>query len=408
MRTLRLGKLFGVDVAIDRSWIFIFLLMSWNLASLFGRWHPNWSALLVVAVAITAALLFFASLLLHEFAHSLTGKAFGIPVRNITLFLFGGVSHFENEPRSAGADFLISIVGPLASIAIGLFFFFLFTLTHFTYFTFGSGADITIDPERALSGLGPFGTLFLWLGPINVTVGLFNLIPAFPLDGGRVLRSLIWAVTKRPRNATRTAAGVGQIMAWLMMGLGIAAIFGLRVPFVARGPISGIWFAFIGWFLHSAALRTLEQTHIEELLEGVDVARLMRTRGTAIDATTPISQLVNEVFLRSEESIVPVLHEGHFLGMLSSDQVRAIPSAEWTRRTAGELVTPVQQLQTTTPTEPMIDAMRKLVASDVGVLPVVEETRLVGLLLSEDIARWIELHRGRGSMFGGQRPLWQG
>jgi Zn-dependent protease/CBS domain-containing protein len=402
MHALKLGKVFGVEVLVDRSWIFIFLLLTWNLSSVFLTWHPTWPMFMVIEVALAATLVFFASLLLHEFAHSLTAKAFGVPVRNITLFMFGGVSQFEREPPSPWADFLISIVGPVASIGLGVLF-----ATVFSVLT-GGAESMLANPENVFAQLGPITTLLLWLGPINVMVGLFNMIPAFPLDGGRVLRAVLWGITRDQRQATRAAGFTGQAVAWCMIALGIAMIFGAHVPFFGGGMVSGIWLAFIGWFLLSAALRSVEQTRIEEMFEGVKVARIMRTRGTSIEPLMPLDALVRDVFVHSDERAVPLVHEGRFLGLISVDQVRAIPMDRWEAVTAAAIATGADRLPTAAPDDSVTSALMKLNDTSFRALPVVEGDRLVGLLFYADVARWIEFHRGRGTTMGAPRPSWQG
>ena len=233
-------------------------------------------------------------------------------------------------------------------------------------------------------------------------------MPAFPLDGGRVVRAILWGVLGDQRKATRAAAFTGQVIAWAMIGVGIAMIFGAQIPLLGRGIIGGIWLAFIGWFLMSAALRAVEQTRIDEMFEGVRVARLMRTRGTAIEPAMGLGDLVREVFVRSQERAVPVIHGGRFLGLIGAERVRAIPPAEWEQLTAGEVAAPAERMPTLTPDEPVASALTKLGQSNQEALPVVEGERLVGLLFPEDISRWIEFHRGRGTPIGARRPSWQG
>ena len=227
MHSFKLGRAFGVEIRVDWSWVFIFLLLTWNLLVVFSRWHPDWSPVGVVAMAITAAFAFFGCVFVHELAHSLVATRYGMRVRSITLFLFGGVSNIESEPRSAGAEFFMAIVGPLTSLILGFAFLLLAGLLV------ASGSVTTSTSEdvwSVLARLGPVPTLFLWLGWINVMIGLFNLIPAFPLDGGRVLRSALWAATGDLRTATRWASGIGQGIGWAFVIAGIAMVFGIRVP----------------------------------------------------------------------------------------------------------------------------------------------------------------------------------
>lgn len=247
-RGFNIGQVFGININIDFSWILIFLLVTGTLAlSVFPGLHPEWSVFLNVTVGIIASVLFFASVLAHELAHSLVARARGISVKNITLFLFGGVSDIESEPSSAKAEFLIAIVGPLTSISLGFIFLFLAGIIS------GESISVLVSPDQVLSNLGPVTTLLLWLGPVNVLLGIFNLIPGFPLDGGRVLRSLIWAVTRNFRQATRFAVLGGQTVGWGFIAIGVLMIFGFRIPILGGGLISGLWLILIGRFLSSLA-----------------------------------------------------------------------------------------------------------------------------------------------------------
>ena len=281
---IHVGRIYGIDIYVDWSWIFIFLLVMWNLAvGVFPDLHPQWGPALIWGTAFVASLLFFASVLAHELSHSIVAKSQGIPVRNITLFLFGGVSNIEREPPSPAAEFVMAIVGPLTSIVLGVIFLLLSGAT-------AAGLDvITGNPIGALARLDPLSTLLLWLGPINILLGIFNLVPGFPLDGGRVLRSVLWAITNNLRVATRWASWVGQAVAWLFIIAGISMVFGRSVPILGAGLISGLWLAFIGWFLNNAAVQSYQQVVVQDLLEGVPVARLMRANAPTVSPSIPVS-----------------------------------------------------------------------------------------------------------------------
>jgi Zn-dependent protease len=245
----RAGKIFGIELHIDSSWIFIFILVTWNLVLGFAAMHPGWGTGLQFSLAVVASLLFFGSVLAHELSHSLVARARGLPVRRITLFLFGGVSNIEREPPSPKSEFVISVVGPLTSIVLGLVFLALGG-------TLAGRARLALgNPSAALSGLGPGATILLWLGSINVTLGVFNLVPGFPLDGGRILRSILWTTMRDLRRATRAASQVGQAVGWIFVFLGLAMVLGVRVPVFGTGVGSGLWIALIGWFLDNAASR---------------------------------------------------------------------------------------------------------------------------------------------------------
>ena len=183
---MRIGRLFGIEIRVDPSWLFIFVLVGWSLTSLFGAWHPDWPFATSLVVAVTAALVFFASVLFHELAHSLVALAYGIPVRDITLHLFGGVSNIEKEPPTPGSELLMAIVGPIASIGLGVAMVVVSAILIDI-----RTPDAVESAEGIIAHLGPLETLLVWLGPVNIIVGVFNMLPGFPLDGGRVLRAIV-------------------------------------------------------------------------------------------------------------------------------------------------------------------------------------------------------------------------
>jgi Zn-dependent protease/CBS domain-containing protein len=389
MRGFRLGKLFGVEIRVNPSWLFIFLLLTWNLTIVFTRWHPSWSPGLGFAIAIAASLLFFASILAHELAHTLVARAYDIPVTAITLFLFGGVSNIEREPPSPKAEFLMAVVGPLVSIVLGVVF-----VVIASFFAPESAVGEPLDPLAAAATMGPLTTLLAWLGPINILVGIFNLIPGFPLDGGRILRAIIWAFNKNLLRATRAASRVGQAIGWGFVVIGIASAFGARVPFFGGGIIGGLWLAFIGWFLASAAEQSYERLVVQDVLHGANVARLMRREGAAITADTPLDAAVTQWFMRSDERAFPVVQGADLLGIIARSDVRKVPDMQWPSTLVRDVMTPRAKLVTTTQDEPLDVALSKLTQADVGSLPVLDGPRLVGILERRDVARWIELRLG--------------
>lgn len=243
-----LGRIFGIAIRINLTWLLILPLVTWNLSSAFSRAHPDWGTGLALGLGFAAAILLFASVLAHELAHSLIAKTQGIPVDDITLFLFGGVSDIEEEPKSPGGEFLMAILGPGTSLVIGIALLVLG----------GNIADIQasgMNAETLLRRLSPISTLMLWLGSINITLGLFNLIPGFPLDGGRILRSIVWGISSNLQLATGVATTAGKLIAFLMIASGILMIIGVRIPIFGTGIFNGIWLALIGWFLYSGAQR---------------------------------------------------------------------------------------------------------------------------------------------------------
>ena len=269
-------------------------------------------------LAISAAFLFFASVLAHEVAHAVAARALGTPVRNITLFLFGGVSNIQKEPDSPFSEFVIAVVGPLTSILLGAIFLVL-----------GAGslavnnATLT-DPLAVLSQVGPVGTIFIWLGSVNILVAVFNLIPGFPLDGGRIFRSALWAITNDLKTATRWASDLGQLVAWVLILAGIAMAFGVNIPFLGSGFINGIWFMFIGWFLQNAAVQSYHKVVIQDILEDVKVKQMMYTNIPAVDAGLSVQSLIDNYIMQSDNRAFIVFEDEKMVGLVTIDDIRKL------------------------------------------------------------------------------------
>jgi Zn-dependent protease/predicted transcriptional regulator len=382
----RIGRIFGINIRIDWSWLFIFFLVTWNLSVVFGQAHPNWGSVQAWGLAIVAAILFFASVLAHELAHSLVARARGIPIRGITLFLFGGVSDIQREPTSPGVEFLMAVVGPLTSIVLGGI------LVLLAGTSAGPLASTMTDPTTAIARLSPLATLLLWLGSINVILGIFNLVPGFPLDGGRVLRSILWAATNNLRRATRWASWVGQAIAWLMIISGIAMAFGVQIPFFGTGLIGGLWLAFIGWFLNGASVQSYQQVVIHDILEGVPVERIMRSNPPTVFASSSVGTLVHNHVMGADDHAFPVMDNGRLVGLVSLEDIRKVSRDVWDTTGVRQIMTPADQLVVTTPEEDAAAALDKLMQRGVGQLPVLHVGRLVGLLRRHDILKWLQLH----------------
>jgi Zn-dependent protease/CBS domain-containing protein len=383
---VRVARLFGISIYIDWSWLLIFLLVTWNLAAgVFPALHPEWSVGLNWLMGLVASLLFFVSVLAHELAHSLMALARGLPVRRITLFIFGGVSNIEREPPSPATEFLVAVVGPVTSILLGVLFSVLGG-------SLANGAALTPGTiENVLAQLDPLATLLLWLGPINIVLGLFNLIPGFPLDGGRILRSALWAATDNLRQATRWASWVGQAIAWLFIIGGIAMIFGVRLPFFGTGLVGGLWLAFIGWFLNNAAVQSYQQVVVEDMLEGVPVARLMRADAPVVSPNIPISALVDNFIMKTDERGFAVVEDDRMAGMICLEDVRRVPRDQWDATPVSQVMTPASELDVVGPREDASQALDKLARHDVRQVPVLDGGRLVGMLRRRDILRWLQL-----------------
>lgn len=381
----RLGRAFGVELTVDWSLLIIFTLVLVNLAlGLLPAWHPEWGAALTWAVAACAAVLFFGSVLVHELSHAVMAGRHDVPVKRITLFLFGGVAQMDEEPRSPRAELLIAIVGPLTSILIGVV-------------SLGLGGLLA---SRALSGLviedasdvvafaariGPVATLCLWLGQVNVLLGVFNLIPGFPLDGGRVLRALLWQGTKDLRKATRWASNIGRGFSWLLMAYGAVSLF--------QGAFGqGIWLILIGWFLNNAATMSYQQLVTRQALEDATARDVMTRALTPVPPEITIEQLVHDHFMASEQRAFPVVADGAFQGLVCLEDVRRAPRERWSDTRASDVMTPRARLVTLSPQEPAERALKLLGQSDVDQLPVVEGERLLGLVQRRGLMRWLALH----------------
>lgn len=383
---IQLGRIFGIRIRLDWSLILIFFLVVFDLgAGLLPRWHPAWGPVLSWSVALAAAVLFFVSILLHELSHSLVAKAFGIPVSSITLFLFGGVSSIEHDPNSPGEEALMAGVGPLTSIGLGVVFLALAWLVS------ALPADVAANPALAMQQMSPLSTLLAWLGPINILVGVFNLIPAFPLDGGRVLRATLWALTRSLRKATRWASRAGQAFAWFLIATGVAMAFGFYVPLLGRGLVGGLWLAFIGWFLNTAAVASYRQVLIRGLLQDVPVTRLMRPLPVRIDPASPIRVLVDDYLLATDEHVFTVATTDRIVGLVRASDVRKASRAAWETEPVSAIMTPFDALPKALPSWDTFQALQELGRSNADEMLVTDGARVLGMVRRQDITRWLEL-----------------
>lgn len=385
LRAFRIARIAGIDVHLDVSLGIIFILITLSLATgVFPAWHPGWSAWSNWGLALCAAVLFFASVLAHEFSHALVGRAGGIPVSRITLFVFGGVAQMEGEPRSWRAELAMAAVGPVTSLVLGGLFLVAGSFT-------GDMQWNPQDPQKILASLSPATTLLLWLGQVNVILALFNLVPGFPLDGGRVLRAILWGVTGDRTRATQRCSVLGQLFAWFLIATGILMILGVQVPVLGGGAGSGLWLALIGWFLNNAARISYHHLLLQEHLDGLPAVRLARTRFDSVSADLPLQSLVDDHIMSSGQRGFPVLTDGRFDGMVCLEDVRGVPRDDWRSRTVRDVMTPARKLTSVGPRESATEAFEKLARRDVSQVPVVEDGRLRGLLRRDDILKWLTL-----------------
>ena len=390
MSGFRIGKIFGIEIHIDWSWLLIFGLVSWSLASSFGQMHTEWSTQTQWGLALLAATLFFISVLAHELAHSLVAKARGVPVRNITLFMFGGVSNIQREPASPLGELLIAIVGPLTSFLLGFLFLVMGT---------GSVALGEVNVMNAttfISQLGPVNTILLWLGSVNILVGLFNLIPGFPLDGGRIVRSMLWGLTGSLHKATRWASWLGQAVAWTFIFAGMSMLFGVRIPLLGTGFINGIWLIFIGWFLQSAATQSYRKVVLQDILEDIPVRRMMYSDVPVVPANISIDTLIDNYLMKSDNRAFVVFEDDKMVGLVTIDDVRKVSPQSRKLKDVRDVMTPSHKMVVVAPEEEAAEAFHRLQSEDIRQLPVVHENEIVGLLRRKDTIRWLQFQSQLG------------
>jgi Zn-dependent protease/CBS domain-containing protein len=362
---IRLGRVGGVEVRINWSWLVIFALIVWSLADgVFPSQNPGLSNGVHLAMAIVAALLFFASLLLHELGHAWQARREGLEIDGITLWLFGGVSQFKSRFPSAGAEFRIAVAGPFVSLILGVGFVLLAL----------AGLPSAVDGVAA------------WLGYINLTLLVFNLIPALPLDGGRMLRAALWQRRRDLAWATRVATDIGRGFAYLFIVLGIAM-------FIFQGSFSGAWLAFIGWFLLQAATGEARYIATEAALAGLRVRDLMVRNPATIDGDLTLGRFMEEVARSPHFATYPVVDAERPIGLLAFRSVAAVPRSEWDWRRVRDAMTPLDQVQILTEDETAVDALGALSSSTSNRGLVVENGHLAGLLSITDLTRAFEVRR---------------
>jgi Zn-dependent protease/predicted transcriptional regulator len=370
-----IGKAFGISLRLHYSWFFIFALVTWALAAIYFRdAHPSWSLSVRIAAGLITSVLFFASVLVHELAHSIVSQRQGVPVQSITLFFLGGVSQITSEPKQPADEFRMAIVGPLTSLVIG-------GVLLGVYFQLRSGNTFAAQFTTAIVE---------WLGIINLFLGVFNLIPGFPLDGGRVLRSLIWWRSHNLKSATRIASNVGRAVGFLFIFGGIYFIF-------TGNWFNGIWLALIGWFLESAAVGSYRQLLMQEMLKGHTASEIMSGDCTAITPDTTIDQLVHGNVMTSGRRCFPVVSGSQILGMMTLHDVKAVPREQWSTETVKESMTPFDKLRWVRPDEELSSVLRILTENNINQVPVIYDDEIVGMISRENLLNFINIRSRLGT-----------
>ncbi len=365
-----IGKAFGIPLRLHYSWFIVFVLITWSLTYNFLQIYPHWGLVISIVAGVVTSLLFFGSVLAHELLHSIVAQAAGIPIHSITLFIFGGVSQMVEEPKKPQVEFRMALAGPLTSLVLGCIFLAI-------WYWLGDLSEFL----KAIS---------FWLGWINIALAAFNLVPGFPLDGGRVLRSLIWWQSQDLRRATRIASNVGRAIGFLLILIGIALIF-------FGNWINGLWLAFIGWFLENAASSSYRQLALQEILKGHRVSELMTRDCPTIPPQLTIQQLVNEQILTSGRRCFPVVQNDRVLGLITIHDIKGIPRQQWHTKTAEEVMTPFAKLKSVSPDEDLATVLKILTEKNINQLPVIKDGNIVGMIARDNLLSFISVRSELGT-----------
>lgn len=352
----RVGSVFGIPIFLHPSWFIIFALITLSLSTQFKAQHPAWTEREHLALGLIASALFFFSIVFHELSHSVVAMAYKVRVSSITLFIFGGISRIDQEPKSATQEFAIAIAGPLSSLFLAGCFW--------AIWRFAPAGDMV----HAASG---------WLAYINLLLGLFNLAPGFPLDGGRILRGAAWGITRNFDKATRIAARAGQVFAYALILYGIwQALHG--------NWVGGVWTAFIGWFLLSAAQESYAHVAYTNMLTGVSAGDIMSSEVPTITRNTSIEEYVHEVLRTGRRSHV-VTDGDRPVGFITLHAAREVPKDEWANTSIQAVMKPIDQIHFASPQEPALGVLERMMKEDINQMPVIADGRIVGIVAREAI-----------------------
>ncbi len=379
-KSIKLFKLFGFEIKVDLSWIVIAVLAAWALAKFqFPTQVGGLSQSVYWWMGVAGAVGLFVSIVFHELWHSLIARRFGLQMKGITLFIFGGVSEMTEEPANAKVEFWMAIAGPLSSVALAVIFYLLSWVA--------SGGVVLpylspITPPPLLSaGMSPLVAVLFYLGYLNGLLAIFNIIPGFPLDGGRVLRAIIWAFDKDVVKATRIASWVGSAFALLLIAVGLFSVL--------TGVLGGLWYALVGWFLWGAARSSYQQVLVRKGLEGVTVRKLMEANPVTVPRALSIERFVEDYIYKHTYKMYPVLDGDRLGGGASLKKVKDIPRTEWQTRTVGEIAGGCSPDDTIGPEANATDALAQMGRAGLSRLMVVEGNRLVGIISLKDMLQFL-------------------
>lgn len=366
--SIKLFRIAGIEIRLDYSWFIIFAILVYYFGfSYFPNLLPGLSKGFLAIITIITVLLFFFSILAHELSHSLVAKRRGMPVSRISLWIFGGMSEIEREPETPAAEFAMAIVGPSTSFIIAIIFGIIW------YFT------------RTIL---PIGEPASYLAQINIILGIFNLLPGYPLDGGRVLRSIVWKATGNLKRATFVATTAGRIFGFLLIATGIGLFF-------TRYYFNGLWLAFIGWFLQSAAYVSYRQLVFDTSVKGIKVKDILNEELVTITQDTTITELVDDYFMKYRFSRFPVvssIHSNKILGVMSINDIKVFPKEEWAGTTVGEIVKSVSENEIVDANTDVSEAIKQMTKYNLGHLVVMIDHRIKGMITKTDVMNYIQFY----------------
>jgi len=375
----RVGRIAGIEVGIHYTWLLALFIFTWLLGQGFSTTYPGWYTYFYWIAGFLATFTLFLSVLVHELAHSLVARSRGLAVSSITLFILGGVSNLAQEPENPGVEFYMAIVGPLTSLALGFIFWVIWYFITKTWVL--PVFSVNIPANKQSLGLAITG----FLAYTNIALAIFNLLPGFPLDGGRVFRSILWRATGNLYRATNIASVIGRVFGWGFIALGVVLAI-----FTQFGFLNGLWFVFLGWFLNSAADNSSLEVTLKEHLSGVPVEQIMEKDIESVRPDTTIDYLVQTIFVQKRKRAVPVAEGDNLVGVVTISDIKALPQERWT-------LTPVLQvmhrepIHTVKPEDDLNTAMKLMAQYDLNQIPVLNQGKLVGMLTRADVINYLQL-----------------
>jgi Zn-dependent protease/CBS domain-containing protein len=370
---IKIGRVFGIPIYLHLSWILIFGLITYSLVDEFGARYPQWSNQQLWSLGLLTSLLFFGSVLFHELSHSVVARHYRIPVASITLFFFGGIASITRDPDRAGQEFLIAAAGPASSYVLAGAF----------------GLLAFASPDGSMAG-----ALGTWLAWTNLGLATFNLLPGFPLDGGRIFRSIVWGITKNYSRSTRIAARIGQAIAYGMMGLGA------YMAFFLHSNVNGIWFIFLGWFLLTAARQSYVQVEAQGVLQGLRAADVMTSDMPTVGRDLSLEEYAREASRTGRRAHL-VVSDGKLVGLMRIEALQAIPREDWPSTSVQAVMISRERLPWTAPEEPVLSVLERMRSANVDQLAVITGDNVVGLVTRDSILRVIQARSELGHVTSG-------